>query len=360
MALEATRGTLGAALLFAALAAAAAFTVADAGAANESPAAAAPALPTVVVGTRAGGDASSHDGVVQAVRQTVIASQVPGAVTAIAVKAGDTVRAGQVLLRLDARTAERTAAAGAAEVRAARAAQDAATQDVERQRRLFADRFISQAALDRAEAQYKQAQAEAAARLASAGAAQAQTALHVVSAPYDGVVSDVAVVVGDMAMPGRPLITVYDPSALRVSAPVPASLAPRLRGDALIQFELPGLTTSRITPQAMQLLPAVDPATHTLELRLALPGGVAGAVPGMFARVWLPGGAAEAERLFVPAAAVVRRSEMTGLYVLGADGSPRLRQVRLGVRQADAVEVLSGVTAGERVVLDPQAAARLR
>ena len=109
----------------------------------------------------------------------------------------------------------------------------------------------------------------------------------------------------------------------------------------------------------MQALPTVDPATHTLELRLDLPTGLTGVTPGMFARAWLPlAGSADA-RFFVPAAAVVRRAELTGLYVLGADDRALLRQVRLGRAQGDAVEVLTGVSAGERVVLDPQTAARL-
>jgi multidrug efflux pump subunit AcrA (membrane-fusion protein) len=65
-------------------------------------------------------------------------------------------------------------------------------------------------------------------------------------------------------------------------------------------------------------------------------------------------------RLYVPAQAVVRRAEMTGVYVLDPNGHPILRQVRLGRAVGDSVEVLSGVSAGERVALDPQAAARER
>jgi multidrug efflux pump subunit AcrA (membrane-fusion protein) len=79
----------------------------------------------------------------------------------------------------------------------------------------------------------------------------------------------------------------------------------------------------------------------------------------MFARAWLPVAGSTTTRLFVPARAVVPRAELTGVYVLGADGRALLRQVRLGRPRGDTVEVLSGVAAGERVVLDPQAAARL-
>ncbi|HRI18384.1 MAG TPA: efflux RND transporter periplasmic adaptor subunit, partial [Burkholderiaceae bacterium] len=104
----------------------------------------------------------------------------------------------------------------------------------------------------------------------------------------------------------------------------------------------------------------VDAATHTVQLRLTLPAGSEGVAPGMFARVWLPGMAGAGARLYVPAEAVVRRGEMTGLYVVDDQGRASLRQVRLGRADGATVEVLAGVAAGERVALDPQAAAKQR
>lgn len=328
---------------------------------DAAPAPRAPAaeLATAIVTSEGGAGRSAYDGVVEAVRQTVIAVQVPGAIVALDVKAGDRIQAGQVLLRLDARAAEQTAAAGAAQVRAARAGLEAATRDYERQRQLFEKNYISQAALDRAEAQYKSAQAEASAQLASAGAARTQSGFYVVKAPYAGVVAEVAVVLGDMALPGRPLLTVYDPSALRVKAAIPQSVAARMVPGTAPEIELPGAAAGRVQPAQWQLLPTVDPATHTLELRSALPAGLAGATPGQFARAWVPV-AADAARLFVPASAVLRRAELVAVYVVGADGKPLLRQVRPGRTDAGRVEVLSGLSAGERVALDPQAAARVR
>jgi RND family efflux transporter MFP subunit len=355
MATDKTRTRLGVALAGLWLAVALAAQAASPPPAQPAP----PALPTAPVTSSGAAEVSGFDGVVQAVRQTVVAAQVPGAVVSLDVKAGDTVRAGQVLLRLDARAAEQTAAAGAAQVQAARAAQDAATKDFERQKQLFQQNYISQAALDRAEAQYKATQAESSAQLSAAGAARTQSGFYVVKAPYDGVVSDVAVVLGDMAMPGRPLLTLHDPRLLRVSVAVPQMVAARLAPGQPLQVELPGLASGRITPAKTQLLPTVDPATHTLELRLDLPAGVQGVAPGMFARAWLPVAAGANARLYVPARAVVRRAELTAVYVIGSEGRPLLRQVRLGRVQGDAVEVLTGVSAGEQVVLEPQAAARL-
>ncbi len=334
------------------------------GASAANPAAASTAVSqggpaTTLVTSRGAVDSVGLDGVVQAIRQTVVAAQVAGAVVSLEVKAGDAVKAGQVLMRLDARAAQQTAAAGLAHVQAARAAQEAAVKDFERQKQLFQKNYISQAGLDRAEAQYKAAQAEATAQLAAAGAARTQSGFYVLKAPYDGIVSNVAVVLGDMAMPDRPLLTMYDPRALRVSVAVPQTVAARWKPGQGAQVELSGIAAGRVTPVKLQLLPTVDPATHTLELRLDLPSGLSGAAPGMFARAWLQlPGAADA-RLYVPAMAVVRRAELTAVYVLDREGRTVLRQVRLGPVRGDMLEVLAGVSAGERVLLDPQAAARL-
>ena len=136
-----------------------------------------------------------------------------------------------------------------------------------------------------------------------------------------------------------------------------------------VRIELPGLAAEQQWPAAsrVQLLPTVDAATHTQQLRADLPTSLTGVAPGMFARVWLPmvgTGAASAgnqgQRVTVPLSAIVRRAEMTGLYVQGEGGKPLLRQVRLGRVDAGRVEVLTGVAQGDLVVLDPQAATRVQ
>jgi RND family efflux transporter MFP subunit len=307
---------------------------------------------------------SAFDGVVEAVRQTVIAAQVPGAVIQLDVKVGDRVKAGQLLLRLDARAADQNAASSDAQVQAARASLEVASKDLERQKQLFQKNYISKAALERAESEFKSTQAQVNAQLAQSGAARTQSGYYVVRAPFAGVVAEVPVSLGDMAMPGRALITLYDPSALRVTAAVPQSVPAIASAGPMPRIELPGLAASAqwVTPIRVQTLPTIDPATHTIQLRADLPANLSGIAPGMFARLWLPvaapGSGAAAAPLTVSASAVVRRAEMTGLYVLDPAGKPVLRQVRLGRTDGDMVEVLSGLMAGERVVADPQAAAR--
>lgn len=341
---------------------------------------------------------SGFDGVVEAVRQTVVAAQVSGAVVELAVKAGDRVQAGQLLLRIDARTADQSAAASDAQVLAARAALEVATREYGRQQQLYQQKYISQAALERAESEFKATRAQVAAQVAQAGAARTQTGLHTVRAPYAGVVAEVPVQLGDMALPGRALLTLYDPSALRVTAAVPQSVAlgtastvpatgVAVNGTAqagssadagagasqrnnatassdAVRVELPGLSGAQQWPQPtrVQRLPTVDAATHTQQVRADLPPGLNGVAPGMFARLWLPvagtGASAAGQRVTVPLQSIVRRAEMTGVYVQGEGGKPLLRQVRLGRVDGDRVEVLTGVAPGEQVIADPQAATR--
>lgn len=323
-------------------------------------------LPTMTAQRASGTATAAFDGVVEAVRQTVVAAQVAGAVVQLDVKVGDRVKAGQLLLRLDARAADQAATASDAQVQAARASLDLASKDFERQQTLARQNFISASALERAEAEFKATRAQVNAQLAQAGGARTQTGWYTVRAPYAGVVAEVPVSLGDMAMPGRALVTVYDPTALRITAAVPQTVAAQLPAGQLPKAELPGLPPAQQWPVPLRLqqLPTVDAATHTVQLRADLPVGLAGVAPGMFARLWLPlagGGAATAGgTLSVPQQAIVRRAEMTGLYVLDPQGKPLLRQVRLGRAEGDRVEVLSGLNAGERVVTDPQAAARTR
>lgn len=330
-------------------------------AAQASPAALA-ALASAAVQVAGTADTTGFDGVVEALRQTVIAAQVPGAVIALTVKAGDEVRQGQVLVRIDARAAAQNSAASQAQVLAARSALDVASKDFERQRQLFQKQYISQAALERAEAQFRVTSAQLTAQIAQSSAAQIQSDFFIVKAPYAGVIADVPIALGDMAMPGRPLLTLYDPAALRVTAAVPQSALARFAAEQPAKVELPGQPAERqwLTRLQVKVLPTIDAGTHSAQVRVDLPGGIKGVTPGMFARVWLPTEGGTAGRLYVPAAAIVRRAEMTGLYVIDSTGRPALRQVRLGRTQNDLVEVLAGVAVGERVALDPQAAAKDR
>ncbi|MGM9514033.1 efflux RND transporter periplasmic adaptor subunit [Roseateles sp. DB2] len=329
--------------------------------------AAEPALPHLKSYTVQAGTAplsQAHEARVEALRQTTLAAQVAGAVVQLLVKPGDAVKAGQLLMRLDARSADQSAQASEAQTQVARAQLELARRERDRQQQLFRQHFISQAALDQAEAQFKATEAQVQAQLAQAGAARSQSDWYQLRAPYAGVISEVPVVQGDMALPGRGLAVLYDPAALRVTAHVPQAQAQAAQDrDGAVLVDLPTLGVQGLIPSRVQWLPTVDSSSGTVELRAELPSSLKGLVPGQLARIRLTGPAktpTQPATLLVPSQAVVRRAEMTGLYVLNAEGRPLLRQVRLGESRGSQIEILSGLKAGERVALEPQAAARVR
>lgn len=293
----------------------------------------------------------SAEGVVEATQQATLAAQVSGRVIDVRIDAGSRVKAGQMLLQIDAR--ETTAALGAA-----RAALDQARASVERSRNLRQQDFISQAALDQAEASY--AAAVSAASQASTTASHAQ-----IRAPFDGIVRQRHVALGDMAQPGRPLLEIYQPQELRVLTSLPQAHLASLQqqGNSLqARIELPG-QAQWLEASHIEVLPGLNAQTHGVSLRVYLPAqATPGLTPGLFARVhFLQLQADTPAMLTVPVSAILRRNELTVVYVMDAQGQPQLRQVRLGRPQANGeIEIRAGLTAGETIALQALAASTRR
>jgi RND family efflux transporter MFP subunit len=290
------------------------------------------------------------EGQVEAIRQTTLGAQVAGRIVALDVKAGDSVRAGQVLARIDARTADQAVAAGRSQIAEAEANLANAKRKYERSRDLVAQKFVSQAALDQAEAEYKAAQAQLASITANAGQAVAAQSFTTIAAPYAGVIGATLAELGDMAQPGRPLITIFDPRELRVVATVPLAALATLKLDAPIRIEIPALAES-LTAVRATVIPLADARTHTARIRLDLPPGEQ-LLPGQFARARFVTGTTRS--LAVPSTALLRRGEVTAVYVIDRDGRPLLRQVRVGESIGDGqVEILAGLSVGDRIAANP-------
>jgi RND family efflux transporter MFP subunit len=291
----------------------------------------------------------STEAVVEAVKQSTVSAQVMGRVVELRVDVGDRVKAGQIIARIDQREAQQQVAASAAQVALARANLENARLNRERSLRLLQDNFVSQAAVDRAEAEYKAAEAQLQAAQAGSQQASISKGYTVVLAPYTGIVSARLVELGEMAAPGKPLITTFDPTDMRVIAEVPQERVPELRNK--FSVEIPSLNRW-IAGKSIVILPSADPRTHTTRVRLTLPGDQSGLYPGVYARAYFPVG--QARKMVVPLASIIRRSEITGVYVINENGASSFRQVRLGDPAADGfVEVLAGVSLGERVALEP-------
>ena len=274
---------------------------------------------------------------VEAVRQATVAAQIAGRVLEVRVDAGQRVKQGELLMRLDAREAAGSDASAQASLAQASAA-------YERTKSLHAQKFVSQAALDQAAAAWKAAQGAAAA--SGAGVSHGT-----VTAPITGVVAQRHVELGEMAALGRPLVTVFDPKSLRVIASLPQYRLAELKKTGRARVEFPE-TGTWVDALRVEILPTVDTRSHTATARLYLPDNIEGVVPGMSARAHFTVG--QAKRLTVPPAAVLRRGEVTAVYVLDDKGSARLRQVRVGEAVSGGeLEVLAGINPGERVSLTP-------
>lgn len=306
--------------------------------------------PSVVVQYRELAQTESVDGVIEAVRQSTVSAQISGRVTEIHFDVGDTVKKGQLILRIDEREAAQAVAGSQAQVMQAQASLQNAEATYQRSRQLFAQKFISQAALDKAQADYQLALAQAAASRAGAGQSALTQGYTSVIAPYSGVVSAKLVEVGEMVVPGKPLMTGFDPTQLRATVNLPQQIVPSIGAHPEVQVEIPALKR-RITPATVAVQPVADARTHSTQVRVTLPPNEAGIYPGMFVRVHFVQG--KSRKLTVPASAVLRRSEVIAVYVLDEQGGLHLRQVRLGeMAGQDEIEILAGLNPGDRVALD--------
>ncbi|MFZ5539893.1 MAG: efflux RND transporter periplasmic adaptor subunit [Pseudomonadota bacterium] len=319
--------------------------------------AATPAAPLAQVELRTVEDFYAADAVVEAVRQATVSAQIAGTITHLYVDAGDRVKRGQVLARIDTREADAQVAASRAGVAQAEAAAVQAKLNYERTKSLVAQNFVSQAALDKADADYKAALA--ALEAARAGTAQAVTARSFAElrAPIDGVVSQRLMQVGELATPGRPVLAVHDPATLRAVGSLPQFVLPRAAAVRKASVELSAVRQI-VAAKQVTVLPAADPRLLSTLIRAELPSDLPpGVVPGTAAKIRVPLGTAQ--KLVMPADALIRRGELTAVYVIAADGVARLRQVRVGPTfEGGVVEVLAGLSAGERVQINPLVAAQ--
>lgn len=307
-------------------------------------AALAQALPTLAVKPHAVDTVISAEATVEAVQQAVLAAQISGRVLEVRVDAGQTVRKGEVLMRLDARESAEAVAAAEAQYINAKAA-------YERTRKLVEQKFVSPAALDKAKAEFDAAAAQR-------GGAAASSSHATIVSPINGIVARRHAELGDMAAPGKPLFTIYEPGGLRLTANVPQFRLQQVRGVKSARVEFPELG-QWVNATTVTVLPTVDAGTHAAQVRVQLPATpelAASLTPGMFARVHFVLG--QMVRITVPEAAVVRRGEVTAVYVQAADGRLSLRQLRLGEAMGQGErEVLAGLSEGELVVIDPVKAA---
>jgi RND family efflux transporter MFP subunit len=293
------------------------------------------------------------DGTIEAVNQGTVAAQTAGRVAEVLYDVNDFVPAGAVVVRIRATEQRSGLLQAEASLREAGARETEAQTHYRRIAEMYERKVVAKAMLDEATATRDAAVARLAAAKAALASAREGVAYTEVRAPYSGIVTKRHVQVGETVSPGTPIMSGLSLQYLRVVVDVPQSIVEQVRRIKKAAVYVNG---HRIEASKLTVFPEASTPSNTFRARLELPENATDLYPGMFVKVGFVIG--EAERLLLPPTAVVERGELTAVYVIDASGGTSLRQVRLGHRFDERIEVLSGLRAGERVALDPALAAK--
>jgi RND family efflux transporter MFP subunit len=296
-----------------------------------------------------------YSATVEPSEEATIASKIMGRVERVRVSEGESVRKGDLLVKLhgeDVRARLAQARAGVAETTAHF---ENAKKNLERFEALYDEKASTQKELDDVRMAYESARARLeAAREMELEVEELMRHVEIV-APFDGVVTKTYVDAGDLATPGRPILTIENARQLEIVASVPESQIEHLSIGMPVKIVIPAGASARSSDEILtgtidQIVPSADPGSHQFEVKafIANPGG--SVMSGMFARLVVS--RALTERLMVPSNVIFSRGQLEGLFVVGDDGRARLRWVRTGREIGDMVEVLAGLDPGETVVTE--------
>lgn len=317
-------------------------------------------------------------GTVKAKVSATVSSKLMGVIQSFNVKEGDTVAQGDLLVVLDERQAVaqlNQAQAALAEARKAEAAAVSARESAvagarraqlafQRSRKMLEGQAITQETFETVEAQHKQAQAaleqsEAMVEAAKYRVNQARAAVDSailarkdarILAPFDAEVTAKLADAGSLAVPGTPLLTLERASGFRVDLVVPESHIQSIRTGQAVDVRIPAIGENSIAGKVDVIVPSADQGSRTFVVQVGL-AQTPGLRSGMFARVPLSIG--ERQMLRIPASAVIRQGQLTGVFIVDEANIARFRLVRIGRSYGDEVEVISGVRDGARVVVAP-------
>ena len=303
-------------------------------------------------------------GTIRALQSSQLSAQVMGVITTVNVREGDFVKRGQLLVELDSsqaqaalERAEASAIAAGHELAAAESERNIANTTLQRYTSLFERKSVSPQEYDEVKARSAGATARADAAKAGeaqarAAVAQAKTSLSYtrIRAPFDGVVTERKIDPGAMASPGTPLVTVETFGKFRAEVLVDESNLRFVKEGQHVQVRLDAYPDQPIAARVAQIVPAADSGSRTFLLKLDLPANPA-LRSGLSVTAMFPRG--NRETLMIPQHAVVDRGAMKGVYVLDQNQVASLRYVTLGQAGDGTVEVLSGLSANERIVESP-------
>ena len=262
-----------------------------------------------------------------------IEAKVSGRIEQMLVVAGQTVTNGQLLAGLDAAEIH-------SRLEQASAALEQAELDRQRVAKLYDQQTATRAELDAVNARYRMAKG-------AVDETKAMVSYCTVLAPFDGVITHKLADVGDLAVPGKLLLQMENPAALRLEADVPEALIGNVKLGEKMKVNVASLPGD-ITGTVVEMSPVADPNSRTFVVKLDL-ADVSGLRSGQFGRVAVPIG--EGNSIRVPASAVVRRGQLEIVFV-AANGRAQLRLVKTGRHTAEEMEIVSGLDPGEAIVTE--------
>jgi RND family efflux transporter MFP subunit len=303
-------------------------------------------------------------GTVHARETAAVSAQMMGRIQQVLVHEGDSVRAGQTLAVLDDAALHASFEQAQAGVKAAQNAQLAAQTNstlaastLGRYKQLESQKSVSPQEMDEVSRRAEAAAARLDAARAQTDAARAQErGAHTMLgyarlvAPFSGVVTARMADPGTMAAPGVPLLQVDQSGALQLQAMVDESVIGAIHKGMKVQVDLGGGASSQLAGTVAEIVPAADPASHSFMVKIDLPSSSL-LRAGMYGTAEFSNGTRQA--VVIPHSAVITRGSLPCIYVLDSQGMAQLRYVTLGGAQGNLVEVLSGISSGEKLVDDP-------
>jgi membrane fusion protein (multidrug efflux system) len=293
-------------------------------------------------------------GTLKSASRTEISARVLAPIEKIMVKAGQPVAAGETLIELDDRALKTQRSQAQAALVAAEAAVRQTENDYRRDRQLFERKAISQSQMDQSTAAVEVARAKFDAARQAVAETDVMLSYAVITAPKSGVVVDRLAEPGDMARPGVPLLVLYDPATLRLDVPVMEHLAIKMKVGQPIRVRIDALDRE-IEGTIDEIVPEAQAASRSFLVKVALPK-TPELFEGMFGRLLIPDGTRR--HLCLSTAAIERIGQLEFVTVVDADNRLQRRFIqtgRIGIPDQPGkpgrVEVLSGLKAGERVLL---------
>jgi RND family efflux transporter MFP subunit len=306
---------------------------------------------TAPVAERAMPEYLTVTGTLRANQESSIAADAMGKVLQTLVERGQMVRRGQVIATLDARGATIGQTAAAAQARLAQSQLDQAHRECDRVEHLLQTGAISQAEYDRQTSQCTAQQWSAAAAEAAQQSATKLVGDARIRAPFDGIIGERLVSVGQYVEPSTKVATLYEPDPLRLAITVPEASLATIHADVRVTFTVAAFGDEAFSGAVKYISPNVRESSRDLVVEAVVPNPDGRLRPGMFAVAKIE--LAEHVRPVVPANAVVRDDSETRIFVVGSDRAIQERLVQLGEQKDKAVAVVSGVRAGETVVVEP-------